>query len=232
MVRSRPAQIFTIIALVVATLSLGGCGIELNRVDLVDDVALRPPKGNRALVVVGVGIDAEKQPSGFDVYLTQVTEEGFITDKRTGSSVIQTKTTAECWGLFSATVSDILAKARGPSIVRYVYSVPAGHYAFRDEWLRPPFGVQDDSTAAETPSFFAPPGSVTYFGDFIYRGDLKNREPWQTPGAPTQFRPDVELRRDIPAVRNWLRNDRKFKGELAVAEIRLVIGPSMILCTP
>jgi hypothetical protein len=226
----RRSQWYCVIVLMAAATGLGSCGIVSNDTEEVSESAWFSPGQNRAVVVVGVGIDAPEPPREFTASFTQFTERGFTENLLTGGAIKHTADTTRCWGLFSAAISQFDAKgSREAPITRYVFSVPEGHYAYAG-LLRPPFGQQEYILGA--PAFFASAGTVTYFGDFIYRGEKKDLARLR-PGDRPQTIHDVELRRDLTAVRELLKRYRSVTGELVLAETEIVSAPmGGTLCTP
>jgi hypothetical protein len=228
------------IAPTLAVVGLGGCG-HFNEVEGIAEGDWFSPAKARAVVVVGVGYDvAEVPPTDFRVHLTQFVEQGQPKILSTGEAVKSTVDTTWC-NLFSSTRSVIeVTAAREVAVTHYVFSVPAGQYAYTFSGvLRPPFGIEADKDVRL--AFNAPAGAVTYFGDFVYRGKTEYALWRSQSGDYTMSKEkirhviataDVEFRRDLTAARKSVKKYRTIKGDPELADTEMVSAPrSTAFCT-
>lgn len=112
-------------------------------------------------------------------------------------------TAGGCW-FYNRTEASIPSV---PAAVRYVaFDVPAGSYTYNSGGMR----SMDNTPVA----FIAPPGKVVYIGDFVYTGENY-----------------VALRRDLAAFEHARKQALpNLKGEVLLAETRVVERPRLFLC--
>ncbi|UOD29363.1 hypothetical protein INH39_28805 [Massilia violaceinigra] len=113
-------------------------------------------------------------------------------------------TAGGCW-FYNRTETNI---ASVPAPVRYVaFNVPAGSYTYKTG-----MPSMDNTTTA----FIAPPGKVVYIGDFVYTREYH-----------------IALRRDLAAFEHARKQALPdLKGEVLLAETRVVKRPLFFLCGP
>lgn len=105
----------------IAIVSLSACGILRNDVEVVGPDDWFRPSSERAVVIIGTGIQSQGRSSP--------------------DFIVSLAGPAYCWGIFSMTTSgiQIIATTKIPDIKYSVFSVPPGDYFYLGE-LQPPYG--------------------------------------------------------------------------------------------
>jgi hypothetical protein len=187
--------------------TLAGC-LLLNDVgDIQPDDRFSPGSG-RAVLLMGLGSEGMAGGRSFRVVLDEYDAE-------------QARVTGNCWRWDHAAAS--LVREAPEPVQYFAFSVEPGHYAwsgFNTESL-----VTSDGADMPLPSvaFRAPPGRVTYVGDFILK-----------PAGKGSKRPVtvVVLRQDLAAAKAALTRFPTLAGEVVAAEIVRIERQPAFLCTP
>ncbi len=150
------------------------------------------PNSDYAVLVYGLGVEGAWTAPRFAVTLDEYS--------------LQTQAiTGNCWH-YNRTVASVPAPKKG--IEYFAFKAPAGHYVYS--------AFNGATLDRASSAFHAPPGQITYIGDFILK---ENRS--------------VTLVSDIAQSKAALMSALPdIKGEIRQAESTPVPSPAAFLCTP